>query len=208
MIVTDAGGMADTVVRTAVIGNVAPTARLTTPTSIREGASFTLTASALHDAPADLAAGLQVAFNCGGGWGAYGTALTISCPPRPDQGSVTVRMRVRDKDGAASEAVRTVPVGNVAPTVTAGATTPTTFAAGDSLSVSATFTDVAADAPYRYRIYWGDGTSTPLAPVAAGATITGKHTYASAGSYSVQVAVADKDGGSGRSAPIAVTVTP
>jgi PKD repeat protein len=208
MIVTDAGGMADTVVGTAVIGNVAPTGRLAAPASIREGVPYTLTASALRDVPADVAKGLEVAFNCGGGFGAYGTALSIVCPARPDQGSVTVRMRVRDKDGAASEAVRTVPVGNVAPAVTASATTPTTFAAGGSLSVSATFTDVAADAPYRYRIYWGDGTSTPLASVAAGAAITGKHTYAAAGSYSVQVAVADKDGGSGRSAQIAVTVTP
>lgn len=66
LIVTDGGGLADTVVRTLPVGNVAPRARLSAPASIREGTPFTLTASALSDAAADVAAGLQVAFNCGG----------------------------------------------------------------------------------------------------------------------------------------------
>jgi probable HAF family extracellular repeat protein len=207
LIVTDAGGLADTVVRTLPVGNVAPTAKLTSPTSIGEGTPFTLTASALSDAAADVAAGLQVAFNCGGGFGAYGTALSIVCPARAE-GSVTVGMRVRDKDAGGSGTTRTIPVGNVAPRVTAEASSPTTFAAGGSLSVRATFTDVAADAPWRYRIYWGDGAYTVLTNVAAGATITGSHAYARPGSYQPYVAVVDKDGGSGRSAAITVTVTP
>jgi PKD repeat protein len=208
LIVTDAGGLADTVTRTAVIGNLPPTGKLVAPTSIGEGTPFTISATAFTDAPADLAAGFTVAFNCGGGFGAYGSATSIVCPARPDQGNVTVRMRVKDKDGAASEATREIPVGNVAPRVTASATSPTTISAGGSFSVSATFTDVAGDAPWRYRIYWGDGAYTPLTGVAGGATIAGSHAYAAPGTYTVQVAVADKDGGSGRSAPITVTVTP
>ncbi|HST61111.1 MAG TPA: PKD domain-containing protein [Longimicrobium sp.] len=208
LIVTDAGGLADTVVRTLPVGNVSPTARLNSPTSIREGTPFTLTASALSDAAGDVAAGLQVAFNCGGGFGAYGTALTKVCPARPDQGSVTVGLRVRDKDGGGSATAREIPVANVAPQVTAQATSATSFAAGGSLAVRGTFTDVAGDAPWRYRIYWGDGAYTVLTPVAAGATITGSYRYARAGTYAVHITVVDKDGGFGRSAPIAVTVTP
>lgn len=209
LIVTDAGGLADTVVRVMPVGNVAPTARFTTPTSIREGTPFTLTASALSDVPADVADGLQVAFNCGGGYGAYGTSLTIVCRARPDQGSVTVGLRVRDQDGGGTGTTRAIPVGNAAPQVTAQATSPTTFAAGGTLSISGGFTDAGAgDAPWLYRIYWGDGAYTVRAPVAAGASITGSHVYPRPGSYQAYVSVVDKDGGSGRSAGIAVTVTP
>lgn len=207
LIVTDGGGLADTVVRTLPVGNVAPTARLVSPTYVWEGAPFTLTASGLSDAAADVA-GLQVAFNCGGGFGAYGTALAQVCP-RPDQGSVTVGLRVRDKDGGGSASARDIPVANAAPQVTAQATSATSFAVGGSLSVSGTFTDAGAgDAPWRYRIYWGDGAYTVLTPVAAGATIKGSHRYARAGTYAAHVTVVDKDGGWRDSAPIPVTVTP
>ncbi|HYW11633.1 MAG TPA: PKD domain-containing protein [Longimicrobium sp.] len=122
---------------------------------------------------------------------------------------MTVGLRVRDKDGGGSATAREIPIANVAPQVTAQATSATSFAAGGTLAVRGTFTDAGAgDAPWRYRIYWGDGAYTVLTPVAAGATITGSHRYARAGTYAAHITVVDKDGGFGRSASIAVAVTP
>jgi PKD repeat protein len=210
MIVTDAGGLADSVVRTAIIGNIKPTGRLVAPSTVREGTQFSLQAASLQDGPADLAAGLQLAFNCGSGFGTYGAAKFAVCPGRPDQGPVTVGMRIRDKDGGATEVLREITVGNVAPKVTASGQN-STLPAGSTFYLNYSFTDPGADAPWRYRIYWGDGTYTPIGNTAPGDGSEGgyleTHVYQSAGTYSVQVAVVDKDGATGRSVPFTVNVT-
>jgi streptogramin lyase len=67
-------------------------------------------------------------------------------------------------------------------------------------SLSASFTDANTGSPastYSYTITWGDGTSTTGAFTGSGGsyTVSGSHTYADEGSYSVSVVVTD-DGGS------------
>jgi PKD repeat protein len=209
LVVTDAGGRADTVSRTVQVHNAPPRGRLTAPHYLREGTAFTLHATSLQDAAADLAAGLQLSFDCGeGGYTPWNDETALTCLAPPDEGTATVRLRVRDKDGDSLVIVRTLPVGNAAPQVSASADGPTTIAVGGSLTVRGTFTDAGMGDAWRYRIYWGDGNSTALTPVAGGATITGVHKYRSAGTYGVQIAVADEDGGSSRSVPITVIVMP
>src|SRR5205085_5144793 len=87
------------------VANVAPTATFGAPATVFAGNAFTLSVSNLADAsPADVAAGLTVAFDCGGGsgYGPFGSATSASCPTS-DTGPRTVGARVRDKDGGMSE---------------------------------------------------------------------------------------------------------
>ena len=211
LVVLDDGGHTDTTTTTAqVVQNVAPVIASLTgmPTSRGEGLPITLAAT-VRDANQAVDSTELSLIRYRWDWGDGHTSATrTGTHAYGEQGTYTVRLVVTDAGGMADTVVRTAVIGNVAPRVTAQATSPTTFAAGGSLSVSATFTDVPGDAPWRYRIYWGDGAYTLLTAVAAGATITGSHAYARPGSYQPYVAVVDKDGGSGRSPSIAVTVTP
>jgi probable HAF family extracellular repeat protein len=211
LVVLDDGGHTDTTTTTAqVVQNVAPVIASLTgmPTSRGEGLPITLTPT-VRDANQAVDSTELSLVRYRWDWGDGSTSATrTGTHAYADQGTYTVRLVVTDAGGMADTVVRTAVIGNVAPRVTAQATSPTTFAAGGSLSLSAAFTDVAGDGPWRYRIYWGDGAYTVLTNVAAGATITGSHAYARPGSYQPYVAVVDKDGGSGRSASIAVTVTP
>jgi hypothetical protein len=103
--VTDADGATATDEATVTITNVAPTATFTAPASVFAGNPFTLSVSHLADpSPADVAAGLAVAFDCGdgSGYGAFGSATTATCPTS-DTGTRTVGARVRDKDGGVTE---------------------------------------------------------------------------------------------------------
>jgi len=63
----------------------------------------------------------------------------------------------------------------------------------------------AADGPFVVTVDWGDETADTFSAPATGSLGVLAHSYATAGWYTVQVAVADKDGGSG-SAAFQVTV--
>lgn len=210
LVVLDDGGTADTTFTTArVAQNVAPIAVVTgMPTSRGEGLPITLTPS-VRDANQAVDGTELSLLRYRWDWGdGYISTARISSHAYADRGTYPVRLIVTDAGGLADTVDRTAVIGNLPPRVTASATSPTTFAVGGALSLDATFTDMANDAPWRYRIYWGDGAYTVLTPVAAGATITGSHVYRKPGTFAAYVGVVDKDGGSGRSAPIAVTVTP
>jgi len=92
-------------------------------------------------------------------------------------------------------------VENVAPEVgaIAGATDP--VAVGMPLIVGAPFTDVGAMDSHTATVDWGDGTISPatVAERDGSGSFTASHAYAAAGIYRVIAAVADDDGGVGRS---------
>jgi hypothetical protein len=89
------------------IANVPPTATLEAPATVFAGNAFTISLTNATDAaPADRP-GLQFAFDCGDGYGAFGTATSRSCPTE-DTGTITVRGKVRDDDGGVSEYTATV----------------------------------------------------------------------------------------------------
>src|SRR5204863_5821876 len=103
---------------TVTVRNVAPTATFNSPGSVNEGSSIGLSLTSPHDpSTADTTAGFGYAFDCGGGsgYGAFGASSTASCPTN-DNGSRTVKGKIRDTDGGVSEYTALVTVNNVAPT--------------------------------------------------------------------------------------------
>jgi hypothetical protein len=87
------------------VRNVAPGATFHAPASA--AGSFRLSLTAPHDpSVADTAAGLEYAFDCGRGYGAYGDAAATTCAAAA--GGLAVGARIRDKDGAVTEYRATV----------------------------------------------------------------------------------------------------
>jgi uncharacterized protein len=87
---------------TVNVTNVAPTATFNAPAGALGGFPFTLTVTNATDAaPADIP-GLQFAFDCGSGYGAFSAATTASCPT-DRVGPLSVGAKVRDDDGGVSE---------------------------------------------------------------------------------------------------------
>jgi PKD domain len=106
--VTDDGGLSAVAEASVTVANVAPTATLAAPTSAPVGFPFELAASAPHDpSAADTAAGFTYAFDCGSGYGAFGTSSDASCTAT-DGGTLAVGAMIRDKDGSTTEYRTTV----------------------------------------------------------------------------------------------------
>jgi len=85
-----------------------------------------------------------------------------------------------------------VPVTNVAPIVNAG--NEQTITLGDDVAVNATYSDADNTEDHSARIDWGDGTVEDVAVNMTGpgtGDVAGQHTYAGAGTYTVEVCVTD-----------------
>lgn len=122
-------------------------------------------------------------------------------------GVYTVTLVVTDSKGNASApAAATATIANIAPTVHAGFDQTTT--PGGSVTLRVVFDDPnSVDAPWTYTVNWGDGASNTTGTVAVYTkAIIASHTYPTAGSFTAQVTVEDKDGGLG-SDNIGVSVT-
>jgi hypothetical protein len=108
--VTDDAGATATDTATVNVVNVAPSATFAAPASSAAGFPFTLSLTSPDDpSGADTAAGFTYAFDCGGGFGAFGSASTASCPTS-DTGTQSVGGRIKDKDGGVTEYHATVRV--------------------------------------------------------------------------------------------------
>ncbi len=109
-----------------------------------------------------------------------------------DNGAYTVTVTVTDDTGLFGTDSLIATVNNVAeaPTVNAGADR--TANEGQTLSLTATFTDADAGNTHTATIDWGDGTNT-TGIVAAG-QVSGSHAYADNGAYTVAVTVTDDTG--------------
>ena len=157
-----------------VVNNTAPTALFTFESSAVEGGTYTLTASNGHDSPADLAAGLEYRFNCGGGFGAWSAETTRTCAAA-DNGSFTVISEVRDQGGSFTAYSGTVNVSNVAPTGTFSTSAPVSEGATFTLAISggsdASPVDQAAGFSYRFDcgtgVFGAWGSSSSVACPAA-----------------------------------------
>jgi PKD repeat protein len=125
---------------------------------------------------------------------------TVATPvfTAPDDGTFTVTLTVCDDTSPTPRCVddpASVVVGNVAPSVDAGADQSV-----DGLTVSlppATYTDPGAADTHTATVDWGDGNPTSAAVDPATRTVSASHTYAAAGTYPGQVCVTDDDGGTG-----------
>ncbi len=99
------------------VRNVAPTATFNVPASVNEGRAFTLSLTSPSDpSSADTAAGFTYAFDPGDGSGylPFSQSNSISFPTN-DNGTRTVKGKIRDRDGGVTEYVGSVTVNNVAP---------------------------------------------------------------------------------------------
>lgn len=116
------------------------------------------------------------------------------------EGSFTVTVAIADRGGASTTAHGTVHIGDAPITASASSFR---AAANTSLQrVLATFSDpdptrIAAD--FSASVSWGDGTTSAgvvAASIAGGFTVTGSHTFAKAGVYSLAVVIRDIGGAS------------
>ena len=203
LIVSD-GTLADTVVTTATIANVAPTAVLVAPTApLPQDTPFQLQLTGGTDVSSVDAQSLTYRFNCGAGWGAWTSTASSSCTARSASGNYPVSGAVRDKDGALTTYTRQVTVVNQAPVVTLGGPASITIARGATLNLTATFTDRAGDGPWTARVQWGKGQgATNISSVTPGTPFSGTHVYTKAGTYTVTIEVRDTHNATG-----AATVT-
>jgi PKD repeat protein len=183
--------------------NQAPTSQPGGPYTGNEGAAVAFDGSNSSDADDDLP--LTYAWSFGDG--STGTGAIPSHTYIQD-GSYTVSLVVTDAKGANSApATTTATIGNLAPTVNAGADASLAF--GAALNLSATFSDPGVnDASWTYVIDWGDGASTNGSKSTQASPITASHTYAAGGQYTVRVTVTDKDGGSGSDDLVATMSSP
>ena len=169
--------------------NHPPTAVPGGPYSGNEGAAVSFNGSGSSDPDGDA---LTYAWTFGDG--ATGTGVAPS-HAYADNGTYTVTLVVTDTHGAASApATTTATIANLPPVVAAG---PQTASAGAGFTFSATFSDAGInDGPWSYTIAWGDGSpQTTGSDTSQSSAITAAHTYAAAGTDTVQVTVTDKDGG-------------
>jgi PKD repeat protein len=210
--VTDPSNATSTATTTAVIANAAPTAIFVAPSSVNEGSAYTLSLTGQDAGTADRPT-LGYAFDCGSGvYAAWSTTVkSVTCPSHPNQLELplTVRGKVRDKDGAETEVTKTVKIVDVAPVVVFAAASPTTIAAGGSVSFQGSFSDPGvADGPWTWHLNWGDGTPVETAAVnQPGDLGTFTHTFSRAGTYSAFLRVTDREGKT-KSVTVLITVNP
>jgi len=107
---TDNGGLTATTSTTITVANVAPTATLHAPSSGLAGSDFVISLTDSFDpSVADTAAGFTFAFNCGPGYGAFGSTSSVSCPTTVT-GDRSAGAKIKDKDGGVTEYQATVHV--------------------------------------------------------------------------------------------------
>jgi hypothetical protein len=131
-----------------------------------------------------------------------------------DDGLYSVTVRVTDDDGGMADAVASIQINNVAPTLTVALDQAVDEGTLLSIANIGVFTDpgfdnalnpgVEIEESFRYEIDWGDGSSVPETSIGdlnggpgtpSSSAFGGSHIYADNGTYTVTVAVRDDDGG-------------
>jgi hypothetical protein len=194
------------------VNNVAPTASFSNNGPVNEGSSFTLSLTSPSDpSSADTSAGFTYAFDCGGGtYGAYGASNSTSCPTT-DNGTRTVRGKIKDKDGGYTGYTGSVTVNNVAPHITS-VTASNTFS-GPMVVMTSTidtfFTDPGSADTWTNLLTFSDATtqtSSTYTTSGSGYKFTQAHTFPTPGCKSVTSRVTDDDGGFDTFGPTPVNV--
>ena len=143
--------------------------------------------------------------------GSAGSFTVTGSHTYAEEGSHTVHVTVQETDNSATAAT-SMSTATVADAALSGAGKGTLASAASFSGAVATFTDANSSAPvsdFTASINWGDATAASTGTVTGSAgsyTVTGGHTYAAAGSYTVHVSIAD-DGGSTASPSTTIVVT-
>jgi hypothetical protein len=195
------------------VNNVAPSATFSNDGPVNEGSPFTIQLAGPSDpSTADTNAGFQYAFDCGSGYGAYGSSSSRSCPTT-DNGTRSVKGKIKDKDGGEREYTGSVTVNNVAPHISSVSATnsyagPLVFMTS---SISTLFTDPgSADTWINYLTFSDGGAETSTTqPAAQGGDsykFTLTHSFLTPGCKTVTSRVNDDDGGTNTFGPTPVNV--
>ena len=185
---TDAGSGSCHDAPPAVV-NHPPTAVPGGPYSGTEGVAVSFDGSGSTDPDGDQ---LGYAWNFGDGSSATTVAPSHSYA---GAGTYTVTLTVTDTHGASNSATTTATIANVSPAVNAGPNQ--VVAAGSPVTLNASFSDAANDAPWSYAVNWGDGSPQTTGNATPSTPITPTHTYGSGGNFTVGVSVTDKFGATG-----------
>ena len=130
-----------------------------------------------------------------------GQSATFSAAGLDGPSDHSIRLRATDSSGLSAEAVTTVAVLNVAPTVEAIAAPIDPVTVNADIATSANFTDPGLPDTHTAVWNWDDGSASAGAVHEANGSgsVGGNHAYASPGLYTVRVTVTDDDGGAGES---------
>jgi hypothetical protein len=193
---------------TVTVNNVAPTATFGNNGPVNEGTAFQLSlTSPVDPSSADVTAGLHYAFDCGDG-GGYGTAVSYATSSATstkqcattDNGSRSVKGKIFDKDGGATEYTGTLAVNNVAPTATFANNGPVNEGSSFQLSLTSpvdpSSADVAAGFHYAFDCGDGNGYGAALSYATSGTTSSVQCSTTDNGVRSVKAKIFDKDNGS------------
>lgn len=176
--------------------NAAPTASAGGPYVGVEGSSIALSAAASTDP--DAGDVLTYTWDVTGD-GVYGDA-TGATPSVSfdDEGTYTVSVQVTDSKGATSTAAAVVTVSNAAPVIASLELPSTPVALGTSVSLAASFSDAGVNDAHTTSIDWGDGQvgNGLVDDATSPRSVSGTHSYAEPGVYTVTLTVRDEDGGS------------
>jgi PKD repeat protein len=187
--VTDDDGSAGCDTLNVVVENVAPTVDAGPDQTLDEGTEVVVSASVTDQGARDV---VTTTIDWGDGTQSSGAAASHLYA---DDGAYEVVICAADDDGGVSCDALSALVNNVTPTVSAGADRSANE--GETVAITATFTDPGPSDTHTAVIDWGDGTSSAGMVDAAAGTVTGTHVYADNGTYTVTVCVTDDDGSAG-----------
>lgn len=183
--------------------NEAPVVALGPDQSLNEGVTLSRLASFSDE---DASTSWTATVNYGDGSGTSVLALaankTFTLEHLFEPGTYVVSVAVTDDAGATGADSFNVTVANVAPTVNLGGSVDLAF--DSTLRRSGTFSDPGTTETYWATVDYGDG-SGGRALALSGSTFVLDHTYGTAGTYTVVVAVTDSEGDTG-SATLTVNV--
>lgn len=185
--VTDRDGGVSAPVTTSVpVANVAPSVVVTGASSGNEGSRLRYSAAVTDPSSADTAHGFDFEWDFGDG-SPHLTGKNLKDVEHAfvDDGTFTVSVTVKDKDGGSTTSTMTVVISNVPPTVFLGSDLD--LRRGEVFSIAASASDPGANDALTYEWSFGDGTT------ATGATVN--HSYSDFGDYTITVVVKDGDGG-------------
>jgi hypothetical protein len=213
----DGGSVTNSTLKITVNTPPAGLSLSTTPATISENGSMTLSGSFTDPDTADTH---TVVVDWGDG--SAKTSLSLAAgvvtfssshvyldnPAGQPSGAFTISVTVTDSLQASASANATVTVNNALPAITTVTGPSATIGVGVAANITANFTDAGTLDTHTCSVNWGDGnTSTGSVTETNGSgSCTASHNYAAPGTYSVTVTVTDKDGGSATNSTLQIRV--
>jgi predicted extracellular nuclease len=171
--------------------NAPPTVDAGGSYSVNEGGSVALNAAG-SDPNGDV---LTYAWDLdnNGSFETAGQSVTFDATLLDGPSSYTVKVQASDPGGLSAEAVATVNVLNVAPSVTASFASGRVACGANNSTLTVNFSDPGVADTQTVVVNWGDGSTDTVNPASSPLSLT--HTYTAAAAYTATVTVSDDDGG-------------